>query len=38
VLGGEGQRQTFAVGSEEDETGTGIFKDMPTVLTSSRGR
>lgn len=38
VLGGEGQRQSFAVGSEEDETGGGIFKDMPTILTSSRGR
>jgi hypothetical protein len=38
VLGGEGQRRGFAFGSEEDETGTGIFKDMPAILTSSRGR
>lgn len=38
VLGGEGQRWGFALGSEEDETGAGIFKDMPTILTSRRGR
>jgi hypothetical protein len=38
VLGGGGQRRGFAIGSEEDEIGTGIFKDMPTVLTSIRGR
>lgn len=38
VLGGEGQRRGFAIGSEEDEIGTGVFKDMPTVLTSNRGR
>jgi hypothetical protein len=37
-LGGEGQRRGFAIGSEEDEIGIGIFKDMPTVLTSSRGQ
>ena len=34
VLGGEGQRRGFAIGSEEDEIGVGIFKDVPTVLTS----
>jgi hypothetical protein len=38
VLGGEGQRRGFAIGSEEDEIGTGMFRDMPTVLTSRRGR
>jgi hypothetical protein len=38
VLGGEGQRRGFAVGTEEDESGNGIFKDMPTILTSRRGR
>jgi hypothetical protein len=38
VLGGEGQRRGFAIGGEEDEIGTGIFKGMPTILTSSRGR
>jgi hypothetical protein len=38
VLGGEGQRRGFAIGSEEDEIGTGIFKEIPTILTSSRGR
>lgn len=38
VLGGHGQRWGFAVGAEEDEIGTGTFKDMPTVLTSSGKR
>jgi hypothetical protein len=38
VLGGEGQRRGFAIGSEEDEIGTGVFKEMPTILTSSSGR
>jgi|SRR5579872_5884414 len=38
VLGGEGERRGFAIGSEEDEIGTGIFKDMPTVLTLGRHR
>ena len=38
VLGGYNQRRGFAIGDEEDEIGIGIFKDMPTVLTSSRGR
>ena len=38
VLGGEGQRRGFAIGSEEEEVGTGIFQKMPTVLTSGRRR
>jgi hypothetical protein len=36
VLGGEGQRRGFAIGSEEDESGTGIFQNMPTVLMTNR--
>ena len=37
VLGGEGQRRGFALGSQEDElAGTGIFKDMPTVLVTGQ--
>jgi hypothetical protein len=38
VLGGEGQRRGFALGSEEDEVRTATFQGMPTVLTSSRPR
>ena len=38
VLGGEGQRWGFALGGEDDEIGTGIFKDMPTILIGRRGR
>jgi hypothetical protein len=38
VLGGKDQRRGFAIGGEEDEIGTGIFKDVPTVLTLGRGR
>jgi hypothetical protein len=38
VLGGEGQRWGFALGSEEDERATGIFEDMPTVLITNRFR
>jgi hypothetical protein len=38
VLGGEGQRQGFAIGGKEDEIGSGSFKDMPTILTLSGGR
>ena len=37
VVGGEGQPRRFAIGSEEGEAGVGIFKDVPTVLTSGRG-
>lgn len=38
VLGGEGKRRGFALGSGEDEIGAGVFKDMPTVLILGRGR
>jgi hypothetical protein len=38
VLGGGRQRLGFALGNEEDERGTGIFKKISTVLITSRGR
>lgn len=38
VLGGEGHRRGFAIGTDEEDIGSGIFQNVPTVLIGRRGR